>query len=257
MSERPWSLYLEGDFDGEENMRRDFLLYQRREEEPASPALRVYGWEPWTVSLGRHQDPGASLDREEIARRGFGWVSRPTGGRAVFHARELTYCLVARQEPPFDGGLADTHQKIAGALLRFYRGLGLAPELTRPAPARELDPRSQAPCFVAPGLAEIELEGRKLAGSAQLRGRQAFLQHGSLPLGPEHLLLPALLPGSDELRARMTRSLASRSLCLEDCLPALPPRDELAGSLAAAFAGEFGISWSEGDSSALAPNALA
>ena len=256
MSEGVWSLFIEGDFDGEENMRRDRALYDKLEEEPGPPALRIYGWRPWTVSLGRHQDPTASLDLDEIARRGYGWVRRPTGGRAVFHAREITYCLAARQEPPFDGGLADTHRKIAGALLRFYRSFGLEPTLTRPAPARDLDPRSQAPCFVAPGLAEIELEGRKLAGSAQRRGRHAFLQHGSLPLGTEHLLLPRLLAGSVPLRARLARGLAARSISLEECVPKLLSRAELARRLAEAFAEEFRIRWAGSSPRLFAAKAL-
>jgi lipoate-protein ligase A len=195
------------------------------------------------VSLGNAQSPEQSLDLAELSRRGYDWVRRPTGGRAVLHADEITYCLVARHEGPFADGLAATHRRIARALQRFYRSLGLEAELSRPAGGRELDPRSPAPCFLAPGLAELELDGRKLAGSAQRRGRHAFLQHGSLPLGPAHLDLAELLPLPPEARRRMKASLSRQSLSLAEALESPPSRQELIEGLVDAFQAELGMSW--------------
>ena len=226
-------------------MRRDTALFSALESEApgALPVLRLYAWQPWAVSLGSHQDPERALDLTALAARGYDWVHRPTGGRAVLHADEITYCLAAPLAGPFAAGLAATHRAVAGALLRFYRGLGLDVALTRPAPAAELDPRSPAPCFAAPGLAELELGGRKLAGSAQRRGRLAFLQHGSLPLGPAHLELAQLLPLDPARRLRYQEALALQSVSLGELLPALPPRAALEAALAAAFAEEFAVVW--------------
>jgi len=170
---------------------------------------------------------------------------RPTGGRAVYHAEEITYCVVSTLKGPFSGSLAQTHRRIAAALLRFYRGLGIRAELTRPAPAVELDPRSPSPCFIASGLAEIETEGRKLAGSAQFRGHRAFLQHGSLPVGPAHLDLAGWLPGSEASRSRARRILAAGSASLAELIPSLPPLPILRSALVEAFAEEFRIEWEE------------
>lgn len=224
-------------------MERDLRFYREAEEGQVAPLLRVYTWKPWAVSLGRAQDPQKALDSTELARRGWDQVKRPTGGRAVLHANELTYSLIAPLTPPFGDNLASTHRLIAGALMRFYRGMDLAPTLSRPASSARLDPRLSAPCFVAPGLAELEIGGRKIAGSAQLRGRGAFLQHGSLPLGPEHLDLALILPGSAEDRAAARDDLAARSVSLGELIDPLPAREELIGRLIEAFAAEFGVSW--------------
>ena len=244
----------EGAADAATNMARDRALFEAMETAPADcpphPVLRLYHWQPWAVSLGQHQDPARVLDLEALARRGWDWVIRPTGGRAVLHAEEITYALVAPLAGPFTGGLAAAHRRIAGALARFYHALDLPVTLTRPAPPSQLDPRSPAPCFLAPGLAELELSGRKLAGSAQRRGRRALLQHGSLPLSPDHLALAELLPLPDERRVRLRASLAAGTVSLGELLAPTPTRAALETRLAAAFAEEFDVEWlppDEGD----------
>ena len=230
---------------GEANMRRDRELYESLEKagaDDAAPVLRLYSWRPWTVSLGRAQEAERVLDLAALSERGYDWVQRPTGGRAVFHAEEITYSIAAPLSGPFAASLAESHRGIGRALRRFYRSLGVAAELTHPSPARELDPRIKAPCFVASGLAELELAGRKLAGSAQRRGRRAFLQHGSLLTGPAHLELADLLPLDDAALGREARlRLAERSVSLAEVLDEMPGPDMLRDALVEAFAREFGV----------------
>ena len=66
--------------------------------EGGPPVLRVYRWSPACLSLGRNQ-PADGYDRDEIRRRGMDVVRRPTGGRAVLHWREVTYCVAAPEQP--------------------------------------------------------------------------------------------------------------------------------------------------------------
>jgi len=247
---RTWRLFRDGEADAATNMARDRALFDELEHAEESegaplPALRLYGWRPWAVSLGKHQDPERSVDLGALSRRGYDWVLRPTGGRAVLHAEEITYAVAAPLSGPFGDGLSSTHRGIAGALARFYRKLGLPVTLTRLAPPTDLDPRSPAPCFIAPGLAELELDGRKLAGSAQRRGRRAFLQHGSLPLGRAHLELADLLPVDPSRRERLREALDAGAVALGELLPELPDRPALETMLADAFAEEFAIRWRE------------
>ncbi|MBN2172210.1 MAG: lipoate--protein ligase family protein [Candidatus Krumholzibacteriota bacterium] len=221
----------------------DRTLFDALEAGRGEPTLRLYAWSPWTVSLGVHQDPASALDLTALAARGWGWVHRPTGGRAVLHAEEITYAVAAPLTGPFAGGLAETHRRIGRALVRFYAACGVAAELTRPAPAAELDPRSPTPCFASPGLAELEADGRKLAGSAQRRGRRAFLQHGSLLLGTAHRRLAEVLPLPAPARERLRASLAARAAALGELVPSLSDQAVLRERLAAAFAEEFDLDW--------------
>ena len=167
--------------DGPTNMARDeHLLYSERLR-PA--AVRIYGWSPPTISLGcfRRFEELASLPEE---LRGLAVVRRPTGGGAILHDREVTYCLVIDESVPVT----------CQAPVDLYR---LVHECWRDAiaadgPQTELAPDSlpfPAPrggpffCFEEPGRTDLILDGAKLLGSAQRRIPGRVLQHGSLLLG--------------------------------------------------------------------------
>ena len=89
-----WRLLVDGDHPGALNMARDVALMESVAR-GAEPGLRLYGWCPPCLSLGRHQGPAAA-DPAFCRRHGIDLVRRPTGGRAVLHHLELTYALVAR-----------------------------------------------------------------------------------------------------------------------------------------------------------------
>ncbi|MBA3707812.1 MAG: lipoate--protein ligase family protein, partial [Planctomycetes bacterium] len=60
------------------------------------PTLRIYGWSEPTLSLGYFQDYGrihASLPDQDPPAI----VRRITGGGAIWHEHEVTYCLVGRR----------------------------------------------------------------------------------------------------------------------------------------------------------------
>src|SRR5690606_17598330 len=62
------------------------------ESAPAEPVLRIYGWQPGTISLGRFQQPDPSL---LAALAPVPVTRRSSGGGAILHDGELTYALVA------------------------------------------------------------------------------------------------------------------------------------------------------------------
>ena len=57
--------------------------------------LRLYRWDPPCLSFGRHEPAMRRYDRAAIERQGLATVRRPTGGRAVWHADEVTYAVAA------------------------------------------------------------------------------------------------------------------------------------------------------------------
>jgi lipoate-protein ligase A len=144
--------------------------------------LRVYSWRAPTVSFGRHQRTAGVYDPCRLATQGLAAVRRPTGGRAVLHAREATYSVTS----PVRGPLRATYAAINRLLLDALRHLGvdatLAPRTRSPRP-------NAAPCFDEATEGEITVAGRKLAGSAQWRDGGAFLQHGSILIEDDQSLL--------------------------------------------------------------------
>ena len=186
--EREWALLVDEARPGWENMAIDCALLDSAAEEGAA-FLRLYRWEPHCLSFGRHEPAGRRYDRERIAARKLDCVRRPTGGRAVWHARELTYSVVA----PLGsfGGLREAYQRIHELLAAALQTLGTVPVLAMSAESRPLSPGS-GPCFSSPVGGEVLLDGRKVVGSAQLRQGAAFLQHGSLLLEGDQAMVREL-----------------------------------------------------------------
>lgn len=150
--------------------------------------LRLYAWSPPCLSFGRHEPALRRYSRERIAARGIDVVRRPTGGRAVWHEAELTYAVAA----PADsfGPLGATHLAIHRTLAEAVSSLGTTAALA-PSPGRAaaLD---AGPCFAAPVGGEVLVGNRKVIGSAQVRTRTGFLQHGSILLGGDQRMLAEL-----------------------------------------------------------------
>ena len=165
------------------NMAIDAVLLQRAEA--GESWLRLYAWEP-CLSFGRHEPAARRYDADGITARGLQVVRRPTGGRAVWHAGELTYA-VAAPSAGF-GGLRDAYGTIHGLLCDALRSLGVNAELAPPHAAAPVDAGA---CFASGAGGEVMVGGRKLVGSAQLRQGTALLQHGTSPPRPvaHHLLL--------------------------------------------------------------------
>lgn len=154
--------------------------------------LRLYRWEPFCLSFGRHEPVRRRYGRERIERLGVDLVRRPTGGRAVWHARELTYAVAA---PGTLGGLRESYHRIHLALGEAVRALGARAELAA-APGRTPGPAAGA-CFALPVGGEVIVDGRKVVGSAQVRQGAGLLQHGSMLLEDDQRLVHELAGSAD------------------------------------------------------------
>ena len=177
--------------DGARNMAVDEAMLEHAANGPT--LLRFYGWEPWCLSLGRHQvAPDCLLGRPaKDVRPGVEAVRRPTGGRAVFHGPEITYALAC---PVRDwGGPRAVLRTVHRALAYGLRSLGVplddrtpegagASDAARESSCAEAAGLSAASCFRDPAPGELTVRGRKLVGSAQCRRRGSVLQHGSILL---------------------------------------------------------------------------
>jgi lipoate-protein ligase A len=156
------------------------------------PFLRLYRWSPFCLSFGRNEPALRRYDREAIARREIDLVRRPTGGRAVWHARELTYAVAA--PIAHFGSMAAAYRMIHEVLADAVRRLGA--EVTLASAPQRMGRLEAGACFARPAGGEVLAGGRKVAGSAQLRQGDAFLQHGSLLLEDDQALVTELLRNS-------------------------------------------------------------
>lgn len=229
-----WRLLVTEPTDGATNMAIDEALWRGRQGGDSPPTVRFFAWSPPTVSLGYGQPLDRHVDLAVCQALGVGLVRRPTGGSAIYHdgpERELTYSVVATAADLGIGpDLLETYRWIGAALLRGLQALGAPAALV---PERPPEGPVPAFCFARTGVFEIEVDGRKLVGSAQRRQGDSFLQHGAVLLGVDAPRLRTLFPTTRDPLATLTT--------LEAALGRRPGFDEVAEALARAFEQEHGL----------------
>ncbi len=230
-----WRLIVTPPLPGAENMAIDEALLRTFDPESSLPVLRLYGWNPPALSLGRFQKAAEVLDLERCRADGVAIVRRVTGGGVIYHADELTYSLVCApgQIPPASS-VKDSFRVLTGFLLAFYRRLGLdvayaadaAPEGVR------LGERT-AFCFAGRESFDILAAGRKIGGNAQRRLKGVIFQHGSIPLCNRAVTGLAYMKERIPEHAEGTASLAEYGVSAD--------RELLLTEITAAFSENFGV----------------
>jgi lipoate-protein ligase A len=176
---------------------------------PGEAILRLFRWRPYCISLGANQNFD-SIDLEKAQADLIDVVKRPTGGRAILHAEELTYSVVM----PIDhnSSARNIYTEINQALsegLSFYSEKLKAVELEKSQPDfRDFYKDEQsAACFAVPAKSELKFDGKKLAGSAQRKLGNAILQHGSILCGEFHKKIVDYLAVNEENYNKILESL--------------------------------------------------
>jgi lipoate-protein ligase A len=212
---------------GYANMAIDLSLLDRSERS-GDTWLRLYRWQPSCLSFGRHEPAMRRYNLEQISRLGLDTVRRPTGGRAVWHARELTYALtgpIAQFNSPHAAYL-EIHTVMREALGR----VGVHGHLAHSGPAARLEAGA---CFSQPVGGEVVVDGRKIVGSAQLVRGTCLLQHGSIILEDSQGLVDQLKRGI--LSSASSSGTAATTIRMVDT-----------GALAEAVAEEARLRWGHG-----------
>jgi lipoate-protein ligase A len=222
---------------GEENMAFDRRMMQafsdalfQKEFGEGSCLWRFYGWQPHAVTIGYNQDISL-FDTGRCRMEGIDVVRRPTGGRAVLHGEEFTYSFITDSSCQNAELYRHVHEVIRIAL----EGLGVHAEFCRSTlPARGAS--APVACFTASARHELQVDGRKLVGSAQHRSGRVLLQHGSLPLSRRHMDLSRYvhengIADAEGLRVEMERKTVS----LEEILGYIPSYGQLVDLMLAAL----------------------
>jgi lipoate-protein ligase A len=221
-------------------MAVDAALLEGCQRGTSPPTVRLYSWVRPSISLGHGQDGGRGVNSAACQRLGVPVVRRPTGGRAVVHAQELTYSVVA----PVTASPMLLYALVCDGLVTALHGMGVDGRRVRPRLTTRSAGLARAACFASISREEVEVEGRKLVGSAQRRVRGAFLQQGSMPLTDPIPLTCELL--TDGARPEFGATLRRRVTWLGAHLSPLPAWNDLAEALVEGFRTSWGASISRG-----------
>jgi lipoate-protein ligase A len=210
------------------------------------PTLRLYDWAPYTLSLG-HAQPVADVDFSALKEKNWTLVRRPTGGRAILHADELTYSVCASTDDPIiSGGVLESYQKISNALLCALGIIGISANSKKKEESDSVLSHDPV-CFQFPSDYEITFNEKKLIGSAQARKKNGVLQHGSIPLFGDISRIIEVLSFSDEVKKQEAQNrLLKRATTLKESLGKDISWFEFAASVIEGFHQKLGIIFDNG-----------
>ena len=164
------------------NMALDELLLNQYEINK-EPVLRIYGWDPATISLGLNQDVEQTLFLERCRYDSVPFVRRITGGSAIFHDDEITYSIVCSEDDINNkGGIKESYKILCSFIINSYKKLGLNAYFSIDDPASASRRGKGTFCFSSWEEYDIVINGKKIGGNAQKRKKKIILQHGSIPL---------------------------------------------------------------------------
>ena len=240
-----WRYIDSGSNDGFTNMATDAALAQCYQ---GTPLLRLYAWSPPAISLGFHQRLN-DLDRAKCQQDGIDVVFRPTGGRAVLHADEVTYAVILGPESRlYDSRVLPVYERISQGIMAALADLNIAVDFERAARSAAKPEKKELSrlCFASSIQYEIGHAGRKMIGSAQRRFGTVVLQHGSILLGKRHLDLADYLARRDaDGPAQIRRFMEEKTISLNEIAPVALAYDQLSAALRAGFARHWGIEFSD------------
>jgi lipoate-protein ligase A len=195
---------------GRDNMCLDYYLAQ--DVVPGrEPVIRFYGWNPFCLSLGKHQK-STDVNTEALQQKNYDLVRRPTGGSAILHSEEWTYSFIVPGENLNHKGLYQLfHRHLEAALQK----LGYPVSLENKASGYRLNQGGETfACFNRSAYSEVQSYGRKVVGSAQKILPRSLLQHGSVLTGKAHLGIVHFLNTSEEEKRLYSDVLKERSVSL-------------------------------------------
>jgi len=248
--DREWNFLDAGEHSGQFNMDSDTSLAETLLQGSGFPTLRLYTWKPRAISWGYNQN-SSEIDVGSCKKAGIDIVRRPTGGRAILHAEELTYAVAMPSDSP---SILASYNSISRALLRGLSVFGVDAtfEQSQPRFREAYKTPSSIPCFSSSARYEIEWNGKKLIGSAQRRfaneSGEVVLQHGSILCGTAHRQLADYLQlENHRVRKDVQSDLEEKTIDL--CEISGQPINfiELSGCIKKGFEQSWGVTFTDID----------
>ncbi|KAF0111520.1 MAG: hypothetical protein FD147_871 [Chloroflexi bacterium] len=245
---KKWRLITTPAYSGAFNMALDEACLYFASHKQVPPTLRLYSWDPPSLSLGYAQKV-TDVNITQLKSLGWQLVRRPTGGRAILHTDELTYSVSAPVDDPIvSGTLLESYQRISLALLTALKLLGLSDVANKQYPNQPDSAKTNPVCFEVPSNYEITASGKKLIGSAQARKSGGVLQHGSLPLcGDLTRITHALQYPSEEARQSASQKLLDHATSFENVAGRIIEWEQAAQAFIKAFSTTLDIEFYHSD----------
>lgn len=225
-----WRLISDGPRSGPENMALDESLWGSAADGGLT-TLRFYTFNPPAVTIGRSQQPEKFLDQASCAREGVDVARRPTGGLAILHLSDLTYCLTAPLAGQAKGARDRYFTMVGRGLIAGLNVLGIEAAIA----AHHWRAGGPGWCFDREFGVDLEWRSRKICGSAQRISSASVLQHGSLFLKENHALAAKIS------REGTTGSPSERFVALCEAAERPVEYRELAEALVEGFASGLGV----------------
>jgi len=230
-----WHFIDSGFNSGLFNMQFDLELANKCSNDEAF--FRIYRWNPYCISLGANQSFN-DVNLKKTHRDGIDVVKRPTGGRAILHAEELTYSVIV----PVNNGFSpkQLYHNISDALIKgleLYNPSLASAELENIQPdfLQLLEEPAGTLCFASTAKNEVKFKGKKLIGSAQRKMNQSILQHGSILCSKSHRMLADYINCDEDIKNSLLVELAEKTTELESILPEKTDYDKLKKCLISGF----------------------
>ena len=138
--------------------------------------LRIYYWTGDWLSIGYHQKEIPPHWENLLSNREINIVRRPSGGGAVLHSGGITYALTFKKT--YYKFLS--YEMVNNWLINSFRELGLSLQYGN---LRKSSIKTN--CFGTSLISDlVDNDWFKRIGSAQLRKKGAFLQHGEIQTNP-------------------------------------------------------------------------
>ncbi|MCK4892350.1 MAG: lipoate--protein ligase family protein [Calditrichia bacterium] len=233
----PYQLY-SGDF----NMFMDHWLARQMGKLLDKPLLRFYGWQPPCISLGYHQN-ASDVTHHVCMQEEIDVVRRPTGGRAILHAEELTYSVIY---PYQDLDISDFYRLVHIPFVLALEKMQIKASFeSSQADFSNIYRTDRAfLCFASSAKYEVEISGKKLIGSAQRVYENAILQHGSVLLGSQHEKLVDFLNLPESRKLKMKQYIKEHTTNVWTYRKDLDVR-LLADEIQEKFSNHYGINFQE------------
>ena len=179
-------------YDAFTNMAIDeFLFFKSIKENKIF--FRLYGWTKPSISIGYFQDIERYFDVSKLEKKKIPLVRRITGGRGVYHNRELTYSFTMSRQcfSPFQK--KEIFQFISFLFQRAFALLDLKTTVQLQSTEKK---NKTGNCFRSASEFELISDYAKLVGSAQYISDNGVLQQGSIPLSSDIDKLNYFLKGN-------------------------------------------------------------